>query len=80
VGKPALERDGARGHRGPRPERPADRGSTRKNDRLDAKTLARLARIDPKLLGPVRHGAKHSSGGLVLINNRNSSTGRMKTY
>ena len=29
--------------------------SSRKDDRLDAKTLARLARIDPGLLGPVRH-------------------------
>jgi transposase len=29
--------------------------STRKDDRLDARTLARLARIDPELLGPVRH-------------------------
>jgi len=33
--------------------------STRKDDRLDAKTLARLARIDPALLCPVRH---HSAG------------------
>jgi transposase len=29
--------------------------STRKDDRHDARTLARLARIDPELLGPVRH-------------------------
>src|SRR3984885_14933318 len=29
--------------------------SSRKDDRLDARTLARLARIDPSLLGPVRH-------------------------
>jgi transposase len=29
--------------------------SSRKDDRLDARTLARLARIDPGLLGPVRH-------------------------
>jgi len=29
--------------------------STRKDDRHDAKNLARLARIDPELLGPVRH-------------------------
>jgi len=46
--------------------------STRKDDRHDAKTLARLARIDPELLGPVRHrsakaqihlGGHPSSGG-----------------
>jgi transposase len=29
--------------------------SSRKDDRLDARTLARLARIDPQLLSPVRH-------------------------
>jgi hypothetical protein len=29
--------------------------SSRKDDRLDARTLARLARIDPGLLGPVRY-------------------------
>jgi transposase len=29
--------------------------SSRKDDQLDAWTLARLARIDPELLGPVRH-------------------------
>jgi transposase len=29
--------------------------SRKKDDRLDARTLARLARIDPQLLGPVKH-------------------------
>ena len=29
--------------------------SRRKDDRLDARTLARLARIDPELLNPVQH-------------------------
>jgi len=29
--------------------------SSRKDDRLDAQTLARLARIDPQLLRPIRH-------------------------
>ncbi|MGC1990379.1 MAG: transposase, partial [Candidatus Acidiferrales bacterium] len=29
--------------------------SNRKDDRHDARTLARLARLDPELLGPVRH-------------------------
>jgi len=29
--------------------------SRRKDDRFDARTLARLARIDPELLGPVQH-------------------------
>ena len=29
--------------------------SRRKDDRLDARTLARLARVDPQLLSPVKH-------------------------
>src|ERR1700758_4499538 len=29
--------------------------SSRKDDRLDARILARLARLDPRLLSPVRH-------------------------
>ncbi len=29
--------------------------SRKKDDRLDARTLARLARIDPQLLAPVKH-------------------------
>src|SRR5580692_6424570 len=35
--------------------------STRKDDRHDARTLARLARIDPELLGPVRHRSAKGS-------------------
>jgi len=31
------------------------RQSRKKDDRLDARTLARLARIDPGLLGPIQH-------------------------
>src|SRR6476661_10197039 len=42
--------------------------SNRKDDRHDARTLARLARIDPQLLGPVRHrsGERSSRVGEVL--------------
>ena len=37
--------------------------SRKKDDRLDAQTLARLARIDPQLLSPVKHrSAKGASG------------------
>src|SRR5207237_226082 len=32
--------------------------SRKKDDRLDAQTLARLARIDPQLLSPVKHPEK----------------------
>src|SRR5450759_3415995 len=37
--------------------------SRRKDDRLDARTLARLARIDPQLLSPVRHRSAKSASG-----------------
>jgi len=33
--------------------------SRKKDDRLDARTLARLARIDPQLLCPVKHRSAH---------------------
>lgn len=44
--------------------------STSKDDRLDAKTLARLARIDPELLSPIRHRSAQSQADLMLIRAR----------
>jgi transposase len=44
--------------------------STRKDDRLDARTLARLARIDPELLGPVRHRSAKAQIHLTAIRAR----------
>src|SRR6516165_99709 len=44
--------------------------STRKDDRHDAKTLARLARIDPELLGPVRHRSAKAQIHLTVIRAR----------
>ena len=44
--------------------------STRKDDRLDARTLARLARIDPQLLSPVRHRSEKAQAHLVMIRAR----------
>ena len=44
--------------------------STRKDDRLDAKTLARLARIDPALLSPVRHRSAEAQAHLIRIRAR----------
>jgi transposase len=44
--------------------------STRKDDRLDARTLARLARIDPELLSPIRHRSETAQGHLVMIRAR----------
>jgi transposase len=45
-------------------------GSSRKDDRLDARTLARLARIDPGLLGPVRHRSAKAQIHLTVIRAR----------
>jgi transposase len=44
--------------------------STRKNDRLDAQTLARLGRIDPKLLAPIRHRSAEGQRDLAVIRMR----------
>lgn len=44
--------------------------STRKVDRLDARTLARLARIDPMLLSPVRHRGAEAQADLAVIRAR----------
>jgi transposase len=44
--------------------------SNRKDDRHDARTLARLARIDPKLWGPVRHRSAKAQIHLTVIRAR----------
>ena len=44
--------------------------SRKKDDRLDAQTLARLARIDPELLSPVRHRSAKAQADLTLIRAR----------
>src|SRR5258708_15510567 len=44
--------------------------SNRKDDRHDARTLARLARIDPELLGPVRHRSAKAQMHLTVIRAR----------
>jgi len=41
--------------------------SSRKDDRLDAQTLARLARIDPQLLRPIRHRSETAQTALMVI-------------
>lgn len=41
--------------------------SSRKNDRLDAEMLARLARTDPKLLRPIRHRSEEAQRDLLTI-------------
>jgi transposase len=65
--------------------------SRRKDDRLDARTLARLARIDPQLLSPVRHRSAQAQIHLTEIRARaelvrartalvNSTRGLAKSY
>src|SRR2546421_3857374 len=44
--------------------------SRRKDDRLDAQTLARLARIDPQLLCPVKHRSARAQADLTVIRAR----------
>jgi transposase len=41
--------------------------SSRKNDRLDAQILARLARVDPQLLRPIRHRSERAQEHLMVI-------------
>src|SRR6266849_1062879 len=65
--------------------------SSRKDDRHDARTLARLARIDPELLGPVRHRSVQAQLHLMVIRARaelvsartalvNAARGLVKSY
>jgi transposase len=42
----------------------------RKTDEIDAENLARLARLDPKLLYPVRHRGEQSQAHMALIRSR----------
>src|ERR1700737_4756440 len=41
--------------------------SSRKDDRLDAQTLARLARFDPQLLRPIQHRSEAAQEHLMVI-------------
>src|SRR6202163_4551111 len=49
--------------------------SSRKDDQLDARTLARLARIDPGLLAPVRHRSAKAQIHLTVIRARAALVG-----
>ena len=44
--------------------------SVRKNDRIDARQLARLARVDPQLLSPIRHRGEAAQADLAVIRAR----------
>jgi transposase len=65
--------------------------SSRKDDQLDARTLARLARIDPSLLSPVQHRSAKAQIHLTVIRARaglvgartalvNAARGLVKSY
>src|SRR6516162_5590588 len=65
--------------------------SRKKDDRIDARTLARLARIDPQLLSPVRHRSAQAQIHLTEIRARaelvsartalvNAARGLVKSY
>ena len=41
--------------------------SSRKDDRVDAQTLARVARVDPQLLRPIRHRSEEAQKHLMVI-------------
>src|SRR5215213_5437618 len=47
----------------------------RKTDEVDAENLARLARLDPKLLYPLKHRGEHSQAHLALIRSREALVG-----
>jgi transposase len=58
--------------------------SRKKDDRLDAQTLARLARIDPELLCPVKHRSAKAQADLTVIRARaglvRARTALVKSY
>jgi transposase len=91
VGQPAVGAAGPRSDRRARTERAAIGESRRKDDRIDARTLARLARIDPKLLSPVQHRSAKAQIHLTVIRARaglvsartalvNAARGLVKSY
>ena len=46
--------------------------ANRKNDRADAETLARLGRLDQKLLGPIKHRSAQAQADLAVVRARAS--------
>jgi transposase len=45
-------------------------GNTRKHDQLDAENLARLARVDTKLLAPIKHRREQTQADLAVLKAR----------
>jgi transposase len=46
--------------------------AVRKNDTLDAEVLARLGRLDPQLLAPIRHRGEAAQADLALLRGRDA--------
>lgn len=46
--------------------------SDRKNDRLDARMLARLGRMDPSLLAPIHHRGAETQADLAVVRSRDA--------
>ncbi len=51
------------------------RQSKQKTDEVDAENLARLARLDPKLLYPLKHRGEESQAHLAIIRSRQALVG-----
>ncbi len=47
-------------------------GEGRKTDKIDAEKLARLARLDPKLLSPIKHRDENPQCHLALVHSRDA--------
>ena len=47
----------------------------RKTDEIDAENLARLARLDPKLLYPLRHRGEDSQAHMAILRSRQALVG-----
>jgi hypothetical protein len=54
--------------------------SRKKDDRLDARTLAQLARIDPQLLCPVKHRSAQAQATLVRRRTGSSKQRKVKSH
>src|SRR5215208_6575469 len=50
-------------------------GDKHKTDKLDAENLARLARVDPKLLHPLKHRGESSQAHLAILRSREALVG-----
>ena len=50
-------------------------GEGKKNDKVDAEKLARLARLDPRLLAPIQHRQLDSQAHLALLRSREALVG-----